>query len=49
MIPMPAEVYFSYICAIGLKASDSLGMFRGSEGDVHPLIMVKNPRLIYPA
>ena len=49
MIPMPAEVYLSYICAIGLKASDSLGMFRGSEGDVHPLIMVKNPRLIYPA
>ncbi len=49
MIPMPGEVYLSYICAIGLKASASLGVFRGSEGDVHPVIMVKNPKLFYPA
>ena len=44
MIPLPDEVFLSYVCAIGLKVSDSVGMFRGSEGDVHPMIMIKNLR-----
>ncbi|MEX2154709.1 MAG: DUF6882 domain-containing protein [Gemmatimonadaceae bacterium] len=44
MIPIPGEAFLSYICAIGLKASESLGMFRGTEDVVHPLIMIKNPR-----
>jgi uncharacterized protein DUF6882 len=44
IIPVPGELFLSYICAIGLKGSQSLGMFRGSEEDVHPMIMVKNPR-----
>jgi hypothetical protein len=44
MIPVPDDVYLSFICAIGLKATHSVGMFRGREGDVHPIIMVKNLR-----
>jgi hypothetical protein len=44
MIPVPDDVYLSYLCAIGLKATHSVGMFRGIEGDVHPIIMVKNLR-----
>ena len=44
MLPIPGEAFLSYICAIGLKGSDSLGMFRGHDDVVHPLIMIKNPR-----
>jgi uncharacterized protein DUF6882 len=43
IIPIPDEAFMSYVCAIGLKASDSAGMFRG-DGDVQPMIMVKNLR-----
>lgn len=46
MIPVPGEVYVSYICAIGLKASQALGVFRGSEGDVLPVVLVRSPRWI---
>lgn len=43
MIPIPHEAFLSYVCAIGVKASDSAGMFRG-DGDVQPMIMLKNLR-----
>lgn len=43
IIPIPDEAFLSYVCAIGLKASDSTGMFRG-DGDVQPMIMVSDLR-----
>jgi hypothetical protein len=44
MIPAPDDDYLSYICAIGLKATHSVEMFRGMEGDFHPIIIGKNLR-----
>ena len=44
MIPVPTEVALSYVCAIGLKASGAAGVFRGTEGDVHPLLLLSDLR-----
>lgn len=44
LIPVPDDVYLSYLSAIGIKATGSAGIFRGSGGDVQPLIAVKNLR-----
>lgn len=44
MIPAPGEVFVSYLCAIGIKATDSIGVFRGKAGPVDVMITLKNPR-----
>ena len=44
MIPVPADVFLSYIVAIGAKVTDSLGIFRADGGGVDVLIAVKNAR-----
>ena len=44
MIPVPTEVALSYVCAIVLKASGAAGVFRGTEGDVHPLLLLSDLR-----
>jgi hypothetical protein len=44
MVPVPAETFVSYLCAIGIKATDSIGVFRGKAGPIDVLIMLKNPR-----
>ncbi len=44
MIPVRDEEHVSFLCAIALKVTDSTGVFRGSEGDVHPIILVKDLR-----
>jgi hypothetical protein len=45
MIPVPGEELVSYLCAIGLKATGSLGVFRGTAGPVEVMILLKNPRM----
>jgi len=49
MIPVPAEEFVSYLCAIGLKATESLGVFRGTAGPIDVLILLKNPRTVKKA
>ena len=44
MIPAPGEEFVSYLCAIGIKATDSIGIFRGKAGAIDVLILLKNPR-----
>lgn len=44
MVPVPNQQVLSYIGAIGLKASGAVGLFRASEGDVHPLVLVSKLR-----
>jgi hypothetical protein len=44
MIPAPTEEFVSFLCAIGMKATDSIGVFRGNAGSVAVMITLKNPR-----
>lgn len=41
---VPSDVFISYLCAIGLKATGSIGIFRGSAGAIDIFISLKNPR-----
>ena len=49
MIPVPGEELISYLCAIGLKATGSLGVFRGAAGPIEVIILLKNPRTVKKA
>lgn len=42
--PVPDPLFLSYLCAIGLKATDSMGVFRGSAGAIDIFILLKNIR-----
>src|SRR5204863_6511 len=42
--PLPGPEIVSYLCAIGLKATDSFGIYEGEAGPVVVMIMLKNPR-----
>ena len=44
MVPAPNEEFVSYLCAIGLKATNSIGVFRGKAGPIAVMIILKNPR-----
>ncbi len=44
MIPAPGEEFVSYLCAIGIKATDSIGVFRGKAGAIDVMITLKNAR-----
>ena len=44
MVPVPGDELISYLCAIGLKATGSLGVFRGAAGPIEVIILLKNPR-----
>ena len=44
MVPVPGEVFLSYLVAIGSKVTGSLGIFRADGGGVDVLITVKNAR-----
>ena len=43
-VPAPTEEFVSYLCAIGIKATDSIGVFRGKAGPVDVMITLKNAR-----
>jgi hypothetical protein len=44
MIPLPDGQFVSYLCAIGLKATNSIGVYRGACNPVDVIILLKNPR-----
>jgi hypothetical protein len=46
---VPNEDFVSFFCAIGLKATGSVGVFRGSAGPVDVMILLKNPRVVAKA
>lgn len=43
-ITIPNDDFVSYLSAIGIKATDSVGVFRGSAGPIDVLLLLKNPR-----
>jgi hypothetical protein len=45
MVPVPGQEFVSYLCAIGLKATGALGVFRGEAGPIEVMILLKNPRV----
>ena len=45
MIPIPGEAFVSYLCAIGIKATESIGVYRGDAGPIDVLITLKRPRI----
>jgi len=49
MIPVPAEKFISHLCAIGLKATGSFGVFRGTAGPIEVVILLKKPRRVKKA
>jgi hypothetical protein len=44
MVPVPNEEFASYLAAIGVKATDSLGVYRGKAGPIDVFITLKNAR-----
>ena len=44
LIPLPDGQFVSYLSAIGLKATDSVGTYRGACNPVDVVILLKNPR-----
>lgn len=44
MHPVPGPEFVAYLCAIGLKASKSTGMFEAQDGSIVIFIMLKNLR-----
>lgn len=44
IVPVPNQEYVAYLCGIGLKATDSIGIYRGKAGPIDVYIMLKNPR-----
>lgn len=49
MIPVSADVVPTFLCAIGAKATDSVGVFRGQAGPIEVMLTLKNPRWKKPA
>ena len=43
-VPVTGGEFLSYLCAIGLKATDSFGAYRGSAGQIEVMILLKRPR-----
>ena len=48
-VPVPDEQFISFLCAVGLKATDSAGVFRGSAGPIEVMILLKNLRAVEKA
>ena len=44
MVPLPDGEFVSYLCSIGLKATDSVGVYRGKCDPVDVMILLKKPR-----
>jgi hypothetical protein len=43
-LPMPGPEFVAYLCAIGMKASESVGRFEARDGSVVVFVMLKNLR-----
>lgn len=44
MIPVPGEEFAAYLAAIGVKATDSIGVYRGNAGPIDVFITLQNAR-----
>jgi hypothetical protein len=44
MVPVPSEEFASYLAAIGVKATNSIGVYRGKAGRIDVFITLKNAR-----
>jgi hypothetical protein len=44
MVPIPGDLWVSYLSAIGCKATDSSGVYIGKAGDLKVVIALKSPR-----
>lgn len=44
MQPMPGPEFVAYLCAVGMKASGSTGMFEAHQGSIVIFVMLKNLR-----
>ena len=42
--PLPSVEFVAYLCGIGLKATDSIGVMEAEAGGIAGFIMLKNPR-----
>jgi hypothetical protein len=47
-VPLPEEPFVSHLCGIGIKATDSFGVYNGSAGEIMVMILLKNPRWASP-
>lgn len=47
-VPLPEESLVSHLCGIGIKATDSFGVYNGSAGKIMVMILLKNPRWANP-
>ena len=45
-IPVDGDPFVSYLCAIGAKATESEGAFRGSAGAINVHLLLFNPRRV---
>ncbi len=48
-IEVPSDQFLSYLCAVGVKFSGSVGAFRGTAGPIDVVILLKNPRRVKKA
>lgn len=44
LVPLPDGQFVSYLCSIGLKATESVGVYRGKCDPVDVIILLKKPR-----
>jgi len=45
-IPLPEPKMVSYLCAIGIKATNSIGVYQGEAGPIQVFILLKRPRRV---
>lgn len=45
-LEVPNDQFISYLCAVGVKFTDSIGAFRGTAGPIDVVILLKNPRRV---
>ena len=48
-IEVPNDQFLSYLCAVGVKFTGSVGAFRGTAGPIDVVILLKNPRRVKKA
>ena len=44
MVPIPGPLWVTYLSSLGVKATDSIGVYLGNTGDLKVAITLKNPR-----
>jgi hypothetical protein len=44
MVPLPGDLWVTYLSAVGVKATESVGVYVGTAGSLKVAITLKNPR-----